>query len=155
MSREQKNIKKLVGRIGNEYYFCDYIFNNDDTFHGVVGTELRPVSKEEYEETMNIENAKDYFKDLWTEVMKDGRTESSLEDYCQNIIDCDGDEAFWDFSGYEYWNELREAVPELTREDYPVITCTGGGRSFGADMKWDKIYNKGLWEVIKQIEKGN
>ena len=149
--REEKKINKLVGRIGDEYYFCDYIFSHDD-FHGAKGTILRPVNKDEYEGAMDIKNAKDRFYDLWAEAVEDRRTEESLEDYCQNIIDCDNEEAFWDFSGSNYWDDLREAIPELTKEEYPVFECVGGGRSFSLNMEWDEIYDRDLWELIKQAE---
>ena len=150
--REEKKINKLVGRIKEEYYFCDEIFKYDGGFHGATATVLRLISKGEYEEAKSIENAKDRFRELWIEAAKDERTEESLEEFCCAIIDCDDDEAFWDFSGSEYWDDLRQAVPELTEEEYPVFECVGGGRSFSVDMEWDEIYDKDLWEKIKQVE---
>jgi hypothetical protein len=151
MSREQKNISKLVGRIGNRYYVCDYVFKDDD-FQGAVATVLMPISLEQYEDAQDMDNLKERFCDLWAEAAKDGRTEDSLEQFCQSILDCDGDESLWDFSGYKYWDEIRKQVPELNEKDYPVFECISIARSFRADMKWDELYDPELWKVIKQYE---
>ena len=150
--REQKNIRKLVGRIGDSYYVCDYVFKYDDGLKGATATVLRPVSKQEYEAAQEIDNLINRFADLWGEAARDNRTEESLKDYCQSIYDCDGDEAIWDFSGYDCWDLIREAVSEITEENYPVIECVGGGRSFSSDMQWDEIYDKEIWNLILEYE---
>ena len=150
--KKQKNIKKLVGRIGDNYYVCDYVFKNGEAFRGAVATVLRPISKQEHEDAQDINNLKDYFADLWAEAAKNRQTTESLEDFVQGTYDNCGDECLWDFSGYEYWDMLREAVPELTEEDYPVFDCAGGGRSFDVDMKWDAIYDAKAWALIKEYE---
>jgi hypothetical protein len=154
MSREQKNVKKLVGRIGDDYFICDHIFKYSDDFQGAVATVLRPVGQQEYEDAQDIDVLKDRFADLWGEAAQDGRIEESLEDFAQTIYDTDGDEALWDFSGYGYWGLIRETVPKLTEEDYPVFDCVGGGRSFSGDMNWDEIYNQELWALIQKYEVG-
>ena len=61
-------------------------------------------------------------------------------------------ETVYDFSGSEFWEDLRKAVPELTEEEYPIFTCIGGGRSFSVDMEWDVLYDEELWEKIKEAE---
>ena len=53
MNREQTNYNKLVGRIGNEYYFCDYIFRHSPDFKGATASILCPVSRGEYDERMD------------------------------------------------------------------------------------------------------
>lgn len=150
--KEQNNIKKLVGRIGDDYYVCDYVFKYKDDFHGATATVLRPVGLPEYEEAQTIDALKDRFADMWAEAVKDERTEESLEDYVQAIFDIDGDEALWDFSGYGYWDMLREAIPELIEDGFPVFECVGGGRSFSADMEWDELYDAETWALIQEYE---
>lgn len=148
-------IKKgqLVGRIDDSYYVCDTIFNYHDGLKGATTTVLRPVSQAEYEERTNLESAIEYFEDCWRGAVKAGTTTKSLESWVENVLTIDGDEAVFDFSGYEYWDMLRETIAELTEENYPVFECIGSGRSFDINMKWDEIYNKGLWEEIKEAER--
>ena len=147
-------VKKLVGRIDDAYYFCDYLFEHADDFKGATATVLCPVSRGVYKERTDPENddTLEYFEDCWKQAVQAGRTTDSLTDYVKMILDTDGDEAVFDFSGYDYWDDLRAAVPELTEEDYPVFECIGGGRSFRPDMEWDEIYDAGLWQQIKEIE---
>lgn len=157
---EGKNVKtetiekKLVGRIDCYYYFCDYLFNHKDGFKGATATVLRPVSREDYEQRTDPYDSDtlEYFEECWKGAVQAGTTTEGLETWVKEVLAVDGDEAVFDFSGYDYWDDLRDAVPELTEEDYPVFECVGGGRSFRPDMQWDEIYNEELWERIKAIE---
>ncbi|MCJ7482638.1 MAG: hypothetical protein MUO31_06705 [Thermodesulfovibrionales bacterium] len=79
-------------------------------------------------------------------------TEQSLAEYAEDMLNNDGDDAIYDLSGYAYWDMIREAVPELTEEDYPVFNCTGGGRSFDKDMVFDEVYNQELLDEIIKYE---
>jgi len=152
--RTEKKIKKLVGLIDGDYYVCDDIFSYSDGLHGATATVLRPVPKNEYEDRIDSENSDvlDYFQDAWAEQVKAGRTQSGLKEWVEMVLAVDGGEAVFDFSGYEYWDLIREAEPELTEESYPVFECVGGGRSFDVSMEWDKLYNKKLWQQIVKVE---
>lgn len=149
--RQQTNYNQLVGRKNDSYCFCDYIFKDED-FQGATATILRPVSKAEYEQRMDPDNVQDNFEELWRESVQSGRTQDGLVEFVEEILAVDGDEAVFDFSGCNLWDKLREAVPELTEEDYPVLEYIGGDRSFSSDMEWDEIYNQELWEKIKVVE---
>lgn len=154
MAKNEKQIRKLVGRIDGDYYICDYIFNDSPDFHGATATVLRPVSADERDNRTNPHNSdtKNNFKELWQDQVQAGQTEQSFEDWLEELLAVDGDEAVFDFSGYEYWDLLREAEPELTEEDYPIFERAGGGRSFSADMKFDKVYDEELWTQIQKAE---
>ena len=147
-------IGKLVGRIDNKYYICDTLFEHADGFKGATATVLCPVSRAVYENRTDPENADtiEYFEECWKGAVQAGVTTESLGAWVEMVLDLDGDKAVFDFSGFAYWDFLRETVPELTEEDYPVFECIGGGRSFSPDMKWDKIYDEELWQRIKAIE---
>ncbi len=150
----QTQVKKLVGRIDNSYYFCDTLFEHADDFKGATATVLCPVSEARRDEETdpNGDYARDRFEDCWRQAVQAGQTTEGLDAYVEHILDIDGDEAVYDMSGYDYWDILREAVPELTEEDFPVFECVGGGRSFSPDMKWDEIYDEELWQKVKAIE---
>lgn len=152
MTSKNKKIEKLVGRIEDRYYVCDYVFADKKGFQGATASVLRPVGINEYEEAQQPENLKEYFQELWQEAVKAGTTEESLQDYAEEIYAVDGDSSRWDLSYYGYWDIIRKAVPELTEEDYPIFECVGGGRSFSSDMKWDEIYNQKIWELILEYE---
>ena len=146
--------KKLVGRIGNNYYFCDTIFEYENGLKGATATVLCPVSREIYEQRTDPTDSDtlDWFEECWKGAVQTGHTTKGLEAWAEEVLAVDGDEAVFDFSGYDYWDDLRNAVPELTEEDYPVFECVGGGRSFRPNMQWDEIYNEELWNRIKEIE---
>jgi len=150
----QIQIKKLVGRIDNSYYFCDTLFEHADDFKGATATVLCSVSRENYENRTDPQNSDtiEYFEECWRESVKVRATTKSLETWVEDVLVIDGDEAVFDVSGFEYWDDLRKAVPELTEENYPVFECVGGGRSFEPNMEWDEIYDLELWERIKEIE---
>lgn len=150
----QTQVKKLVGRIDNAYYFCDTLFEHADDFKGATATVLCPVTRRFYEDRTNPEDfdTQDWFEETWQGAVASGNTKEGLEDFTAQCLRDNGDEAVFDFSGYNYWDLLREAIPELTEEDYPVFECIGGGRSFSPDMNWDEIYDEEMWQQIKAIE---
>ena len=151
MAKNETCIRKLVGRIGSvstgKYYCCDYIFKDGKDFHGAVATVLTPVSKGVYEDAENAKN-----REVWQEQVRAGATEQSLQNFLEEILVIDFPEGSFDFSGYEYWDELREIESELIEDDFPAFDCTGGGRSFSTGMKFDKIYDQKLFNKIMAIE---
>ena len=149
----RKTIGKLIGRIGTRYYVCDGLFDSDN-FKGATGIVLRPVSQTEYE-LMNDPDSnevRDRFEELWIKAVKTGQTQDGLTEYCRTLIWTYGDEALWDYSGYEYWDMIREVVPELNETDYPCFDCVGGGRSFWVNMEWDELYDSQTWALIQEYE---
>ena len=150
MKRDQVNYNLLVAEKDGEFYFCDYIFKHTDGFKGATGSILRPISKGEYEERTTLEYLLDSYEDIWRESVSDGSTTQGLEDWCQHVSDIDGDEAFFDLSYPELWEQLRDLG--YSEKEYPVFECTGGGRCFGNNDKYDKIYNQELLDKITEIE---
>ena len=152
--KKQIDKKQLVGRIGTSYYICDYLFEYASDFKGATATVLEPVSRASYEEQTDPEGdyAQDYYRENWIEAVKAGLTEYSLAEYTEDVLSSNGDEAIYDLSGYDYWDMIREAVPELTEEDCPVFNCIGGGRSFDKDMIFDEVYNQELLDEIIKYE---
>ena len=151
--RTETKYNKLIGRIGDSYYFLDDIFKYKDDFKGATGTVLEPVSQESYDETMTVDGFKDRgYDEHWKGAVESGSTELGLDDWLQLVLDQYGDEAVYDLSGYsdDLWDQLRDIG--LTEEKYPIFTCVGGGRSFSPDMVWDELYNPELWEKIKEVE---
>jgi len=147
--RKETKIGKLICKIEDEYYFLNYFFNHNDDFKGATGTILRPVSKEEYIE-ITEDNAEEYLEENWRMAVQGGNTTDGLSDWVEYVKRMDGDGAFFDLSYSEYWEQLRAIG--FDEEDYPVIECRGGGRCFGKETKFDKIFDKKLWKQIREIE---
>lgn len=147
--RTQTTYNKLVARRDGEYLFCDYIFEDGD-FKGATGTCLRPVSREEYDERTSEDGLVDYLGDLWQDAVASGNTDKGKAEWCQYVYDCDGDEALYDFSGGNLWDQLRAIG--LGEDEFPVIECVGGGRCFGVNDNYDEIYNAALLAQIRAIE---
>lgn len=155
MAKNNKQIRKLIGKKDGLYCVCDYVFD-DGEFRGAVGSTFQPIDKDGYETMHNSssEEVKDRFHDLWAGAAKDGRTEESLEEFCENILACDGDDALWDLSYSNYaWDLIRDAIPELTEDEYPVFECVGGGRCFDPNMQWDELYDAETWALICKYER--
>ena len=146
-----KNIKRakvnlLVGKIDNQYYFCDDIFTNKDGSKGATATVLEPITQDEVNARWDLENQ----RELGEEAVKANMTDEGLEDWVNYVKSVDGEESVLDSSGSEYYPQLRDLG--ISEEEYPFFDCTGGGRSFSKDMVWDELYNPEVWELIKQYE---
>mgnify|MGYP001617477109 CR=1 FL=1 len=148
--RHETKYNKLVGRIGDAYYFCDGIFKYDDSFQGATATVLEPVSLDEYEERTSPSGLLDYLGDHWKDAVADDATTLGQSEWCEWTYNVDGDEMLWNHSGYDLWDQLRDLG--LSEEEYPLFTCSGGGRSFSPDMQFDEIYDPALWSKIQAVE---
>jgi hypothetical protein len=157
--QKQTNINKLVGRSEDgDYYWLDYVFEDGEELRGAVGSVFRPVSEAQKEETMSLDNAKERFVDIWAEAARDRRTEQGLEEFVQDIIAVDGEEAFFDFSYYHnsceiakvYNSELPENTEESEKAEFSE--CVGGGRCFNHKIKWAKVYDKKALKLALSYE---
>ena len=154
MARKQTNYNLLVGRIGDNYYVCDYIFEETADWKGATASVVTPVSKAEYDRKMDSDDSdtQEWLKEQWQYAVEHNLTEGSLQEFTRISLLNRGDDAVFDCGYYNLWDMIRKAVPELTEDDYPVLNACGGGRSFSPDMEWDEIYNQELWDKIKVIE---
>ena len=146
MIKQEQKIGKLVGRKGNEFYYCDYIFEHG-TFKGVVGSVMTPIGSEEAKDRR--ENW-DEDGELWRQAVQEGATELGINAWHKMVLDTAGDDVVFDLSYADtYGNDLLEF---LNNVEFELVECIGGGRCFYTDMKWDELYDKELWEHIKQAE---
>lgn len=149
MNNEKRTeYNKLIGRIGEKYYFLDDIFQYDDNFKGATGSVLIPLTEEECQEINEQANDDSELTDFWKQAVEADRTTDSLEDWCEQVRDEQGEDAGLDPSyRAKYMQILQKIKPDTYTTD-----CVGGGRCFDIDMEWDEIYNPELWELIKQAE---
>lgn len=136
-------------------WMLDYTFIHDNDFKGATGTNWYPVTKEEYEERLDVDYLMYEYKWLWQQIVKDGKTEDSLEQWAEQLLNSgEAEEFLWDTSYRNKWDDIRELFPELNEEDYPVFRCTGGGRCFHnpIDIDWDVLLKPELVKVIEKYE---
>ena len=145
--RKEEKINKIVGRIGEEFYFCEKFFEYEDSFRGVLGSILVPVSPEEAEE-----RRRNFDEDgkLWRDAVANELTELGHEDWVEETLAENGDEAVFDLVS----SEKEAAVIEKVGADkVELVECVGGGRIFRPDLEWDELYDPALWERIKEFER--
>ena len=137
---------ELIGRIGDEYYYLDGVFEYTDSFKGATGSVMRPVTPEEAEQRREDWDDGD---EMWKQAVEAGNTTLGADEWHEMVMDVDGDEVIFDFS---YCDTYGEDLLERLGEEYELVECRGGGRCFDYDMKWDELFNTKLWEMIRQYE---
>ena len=77
MTEEKRETKynQLVGRIGDEYYFLDYTFHHGDDFKGATGSELSPLTEDEYNERVESYFDPENMRDSWRQAVSDSSTD--------------------------------------------------------------------------------
>jgi hypothetical protein len=162
--RQKDDFNKLVGSIDNEFYFVDYIFNYNDGFKGATGTIVMPVSKEYYDLATSEEGILDRYmtamgEDEWLEALGLDRDDfededemiKAIEDGIYNLYRV-GELNPFEEVNYKLEEQMRK-LPEFSDSDeYPIFETSGGGRIFGKDTKFDKIYDQELYNKIRKIE---
>jgi len=151
MDKNQKNFYEVVGIEGGEIIMLDYVFHHSDNFRGATGSRFIPISKAEYEYRTSKNGLIDRLGECWIEAVKSGNTEMGKDDWCQYVYDTDGDDSIFDLSYCQHWDKLRALG--YSEKEYPVFECTGGGRCFTKDMKFDKVINQELINLINTYEK--
>ena len=151
MTEEKRETKynQLVGRIGDEYYFLDYTFHHGDDFKGATGSELSPLTEDEYNERVESYFDPENMRDSWRQAVSDSSTDLSLSDWIELVKDTDGEENVIDRSYADtYGEELKKRLGDKAFE----VECLGGGRCFEAGMKFDEVFNQKLVDIINQFE---
>ncbi len=146
--RQEIKYNKLIGRQGNKFVFLDYVFDHGNGFKGATGTRIEVVSKESYEDAIGDT---DRWEERWREAVAAKQTDEGLDSWIENLSDEEKKEWLWDNSYSNiYWEQIRQLG--YTEKEYPTMTCTGGGRCFSVDDKWDELYEPELWKLIQQYE---
>lgn len=170
MARSGKHFGEVVGVTeSGEVYILDYTFDSGagDGFKGAVGTHMRPVTRAEYEEATEQEALEERFEDVWQMMAGDGRTTESLADFAARAFAVDGDEAVFDLSNYEYWEDAEYYVRMLNDragnplyeldEEIVLFDCNGGGRCFSSFDEMQDMFvlmpNTELWLDINRAER--
>ena len=157
------NKAKAVGIFGGELYISS---NGErvDTFDVI-----RPVSVEMLEQLHDIEYWKENERDLWIEAERSGRTDESLKEYFNRLMEDEDngdeefvgqDDSFCDIFDYDN-GELRKKCDAFIKEHegYEVGTWEASGffspDSFNKDFKkFDLVLDKNLakkyYDYLKQ-----
>jgi hypothetical protein len=154
------NGAKLIGRIGDDYYFADSAFKHErdgnNGFQGVTGFIVRPVSEAEYEWCSDRENVAERLQDVYA-CIKDQRlcdtdvNSPEFEEFVDNAIRYDGIEHLMFDSSYTC--DASRAFDNLGIE-HECTDCSGCGRIFGS-LNFDEVYDYFALLAINEIEAGN
>ena len=145
MAKNSWDYNKVVAYNEDEIYLLDYTFSYSDEFEGAVGTIVRPVTEQEYNERLSREGLAETAECIWrADAGSTFGTELGLEEWIDENLE-----------------ELREGAIEL--QDLEVLEAAGlhyfaaeiigGGRVFREG--WDKgltVVDRDLLEVINTIE---
>ena len=145
MAKNSWDYNKVVAYGEDEIYLLDYTFNYADGFTGAVGTIVRPVTEQEYNERLSREGLAETAECIWrADAGSTYGTELGLEEWLDENLE-----------------ELQESAIEL--QDLEVLEAAGlhyfaaeiigAGRIF--DEGWDKrltVVDRDLLEVINTIE---
>ncbi len=167
----------LIARKNGEYWFIDSVFRYNADSYGCTGTTVYPVSKEEAEDALLVDNLEDRYSDVWGK-MADNRIEAdcaycadgsreegcevcgyqSLRDFCDDIARRYGYDAVFDNPGDAYKEVLRDL---LVSDDDPdcveTVHCSSGGRILAAPVDYadfDKVYNPVALNACLAYERG-
>ena len=167
---------KLIGRIGDAYYFAQSVFEHSDGFKGVTGCVVRPVSPEEFEWASDRENVAERLQDVYEVCVvnegkwhnRDNANAVSLKDWSGRFV-CRRTRDFEDFiddsirfDGIEnimydesYCCDASDAFDELDIE-HECTDCVGCGRCFDERIMddFDEIYDHGAYIAIRCLEAG-
>ena len=130
--KEQTTYNVIIGLDScGDVIVLDYAFNYDsdnaNAFHGVTGSRFYAVPKAEYRESMKRDNI---VESLMTCGMEEYSTQNkAIKAYQQ--MKCMGE--LEDFVYDPSYSNMHESIREAfgyKEKDYPIITCTGGGRMF-------------------------
>lgn len=163
---------KLIARKGNDYYFAQSVFKHD-TFQGVTGCVVRPVSKGEYAWASDPENVAERYQEVFEESFpidtccncrknpENGCAHCnipSFDDWVSDLIKFDGiDHLMFDNS---YKDEALSVFEELCL-DAVTTDCVSAGRIFnetGTIWTWsgyndfDHIYDIDAFYAIVGVE---
>ena len=150
-NRLETKYNKPVGIKDNEIYFLKETFDYQDGFKGVVGFSLRPLTRIDVEDRNNINNAVDYYLDLWKEDVSQDNTRMSLDDYASDLMDQEiGDYPGHDTSYEEHYEEAKKHFDF----DVSSFECGSGGRCFDLKLlnSFDKVIDQDLINIIKNFE---
>lgn len=162
---EREKFNTLIGKAGyEEFFFLDDIFTYKDGFKGATGTIVNPVSKEQYDYATSREGILERYMDAigeeeWLDTLgldsDDFEDENEMmEAIEEGIYDTylNGGLDPFEQPNYEIEEQMR-ALPEYSDEDeYPIFEVVGGGRIFGKTNNFNKIYNKELYNRIREVE---
>jgi hypothetical protein len=157
----REKIYKLVGKIGDEYYGVDSLFEHapdseGKVLKGAVGTVLVAITEEEYKFRTSQDQLEERFEDYWRQIVANGDTELSLSEWTKYAFENDGDESVFDIA-WDYGQEVIDflvAQGEFEKDEVKFFEAVGGGRCFNQERvnAFDTIYDADLLRRIAKQE---
>ena len=150
MNRQETKYNKIVNfdKETNEITMLDYIFQHGG-FKGATGTKFEPITKSEYKERMQKDNAIEYLVDSGIDLPENYKRNGFNGLYKAMKQNNELESFIFDTSYSEMWDKIRIEL-KLSKNDAFIFNCIGGGRCFDKDFEGN--INPELSELIRQIE---
>lgn len=137
---------KLIGRIGDSYYYLQELFEHKGQSKGAIGSIMMPVS---INEASNRRDTWDECNELWKAAVVANRTDLGADAWHEMVMSQGGDDIVFDLSYPDLADDLLRFLNDPTVE---LCECVGGGRCFDLSLEWDDLYEPELWNLIKKFE---
>ena len=149
MARESQEYNILIGKDKYwDYIFLDEAFKYKDGMKWLCWTRMQFHTEDEYEDAKQRVIDDGRLRDLWVEAVKANKTDYSLEEWSQEIIDewySPYDDSYrWKEWVYEWLKIINEI--EWTEYEQDYSDCTGWWRMFDEEM-----LKRGYWEWVYPI----
>lgn len=154
-NRNEITYNRIVGRAFDGSFIALHYTFASGNFHGATGSIFELVSKAAYEEALEEDAKEEFYEEVWRmDAGQDNGTTDSLADFVESIDDDEYMESLFDQSYSEVHDQIRALG--FGKEDYPAISCVGGGRMFpGALYNIEVPYWPEGVEIIWNAEAGN
>lgn len=157
----RKEIKKnqIVGIKDGSVYVLEYVFKDGDGFMGATGYQMEPLTKDTVEYMK--ENQESEYEYLWKDALERGTTKLGLKDWIAQAQEeaesmgryCIGDDDSFRAQFEDIINDLPADKKKLLPETDLDWNCSGCGRIFSKNMKFDIVFDQSLVDLINQYEK--
>lgn len=157
----------LVGRKGNEYYFCDYTYSRERFLkgggyhYGAVGTVIKSVTFAEWEQRTAPDGLKEAYKEWWKNDVACNKTELGLTEYGLRQFRAGEYEPLLDIVGESRAELDLRYLAELERHGVAVSGfkffefSDRGWRCFSdkSNSDFEEVFNPSLLREIERLER--
>lgn len=139
---------RIIGKHDDHYYLLQSIRALPNGEQRIEAMVLNPLTQG------NLDNALDGYdyKSAWQDAVANGYTERSLSDWIDREADTPDASELFTLAPSRYSELVGEYESE---EDFEYLEEYDSGRCFNLDIKWEKLYEPNLWQIIKKILQDN
>ena len=167
-TRKYIKLDKILGVKNDEVYIVDELFIYGDNFKGATGTSYRIVTHKEYDEQMEEDNLKEYFRDNWIDFIQNfdktkhkspGLGDLGLEEFIEFLQEeAENEESllYYDEKIMEDDERYKEFIKlfdgQEIQKEIKFFYVQSGGRCFDDKLEGFRIVDETLAKAVKMME---